>query len=67
MVELWHEYLHVTCFWSHKIKPENLMLPFRGLDNWHKLLIQAEMGYSIIIPCGRIDFSFLLRQQTMVA
>ena len=47
MVELWHEYLHVTCFWSHKIKPENLMLPFRGLDNWHKLLIQAEMGYSI--------------------
>ena len=50
MVELWREYLHVTCFWSHKIKPEktaHLMLPFRGLDNWHKLLIQAEMSYSI--------------------
>ena len=49
MMEWWHEYLY-ACVQSRKANPERtayLRLPFRGLDNWHKLLIQAETGYSI--------------------
>ena len=41
MMEWWHEYLH-ACVQSRKANPErtaHLRLPFRGLDNWHKLLI----------------------------